>query len=118
MPSLTQHADWRFFGQIAGLCCREAFAAHLASPWRKERVRLIQDALRPVEAVLASRPLYPSRAIANSRRLALDGRGVTFRSRDCRPNVHARCRTMTLAADEFVQVPAPDIEINLPGQHL
>jgi len=25
---------------------------------------------------------------------------------------------MTLAADEFVQVPAPDIEINLAGQHL
>ena len=63
-------------------------------------------------------PAISSRAIANSRRLALDERGVTFRSRDYRLNVHARCRTMTLAADEFVQVPAADIEINLVGQHL
>ena len=42
-------------------------------------------------------------AIANSRLLALDERGVTFRYKDYRRNGQARYRTMTLAADEFIR---------------
>ena len=42
-------------------------------------------------------------AIANSRLIALDERGVTFRYKDYRRDGRARYRTMTLAADEFIR---------------
>ena len=42
-------------------------------------------------------------AIANSRLIALDERGVTFRYKDYRRNRQARYRTMTLTADEFIR---------------
>ena len=42
-------------------------------------------------------------AIANSRLIALDERGVTFRYKDYRRNGQARYRTMTLAAGEFIR---------------
>jgi hypothetical protein len=42
-------------------------------------------------------------AIANSRLVALDERGVTFRYKDYRRNGQARYRAMTLTADEFIR---------------
>ena len=42
-------------------------------------------------------------AISNSRLVALDERGVTFRYKDYRRNGQARYRTMTLSADEFIR---------------
>ena len=42
-------------------------------------------------------------AIANSRLIALDERGVTFRYKDYRRNGQVRYRTMTLTADEFIR---------------
>ena len=42
-------------------------------------------------------------ATANSRLIALDERGVTFRYKDYRRDGQARYRTMTLAADEFIR---------------
>ncbi len=42
-------------------------------------------------------------AISNSRLLALDERGVTFRYKDYRRNGRARYCTMTLAPDEFIR---------------
>ena len=42
-------------------------------------------------------------AIANSRLMALDERGVTFRYKDYRRNGQVRYRTMTLSADEFIR---------------
>jgi hypothetical protein len=54
--------------------------------------------------VLAYLARYTHRvAIANSRLIALDERGVTFRYKDYRRNGQARYRTMTLSADEFHQ---------------
>ena len=56
------------------------------------------------EAVLAYLARYTHRvAIANSRLIALDERGVTFRYKDYRRDGQARYRTMTLAADEFIR---------------
>ena len=56
------------------------------------------------EAVLAYLARYTHRvAIANSRLLALDERGVTFRYKDYRRDGRARYRTMTLASDEFIR---------------
>ena len=42
-------------------------------------------------------------AISNSRLIALDERGVTFRYKDYRLNGPARYCTMTLSADEFIR---------------
>jgi hypothetical protein len=56
------------------------------------------------EAVLAYLGRYTHRvAIANSRLVALDERGVTFRYKDYRRDGWARYRTMTLSADEFIR---------------
>jgi hypothetical protein len=54
--------------------------------------------------VLAYLARYTHRvAIANSRLITLDERGVTFRYKDYRRDGLARYRTMTLAADEFIR---------------
>ena len=56
------------------------------------------------QAVLAYLARYTHRAaIANSRLMTLDERGVTFGYKDYRRNGQARYRTMTLAADEFIR---------------
>jgi hypothetical protein len=56
------------------------------------------------EAVLAYLARYTHRvAIANSRLIAPDERGVTFRYKDYRRNGQERYRTITLSADEFIR---------------
>ena len=55
-------------------------------------------------AVLAYLSRYTHRvAISNSRLLAMDERGVTFRWKDYRAKGSTRHKTMTLAADEFMR---------------
>ena len=66
--------------------------------------RLRQAPLRRTGAVLA----YLSRsthrvAIANSRLLAFDERGVTFRWKDYRASGKTRYKAMTLSAEEFIR---------------
>jgi hypothetical protein len=100
------HAAGRlaFFGEIASLRRREAFAAHLAPLRRKNWFVYAKPPFAGPEAVLAYLARYTHRvAIANSRLIALDERGVTFRYKDYRRNGQARYRTMTLAADEFIR---------------
>jgi hypothetical protein len=54
--------------------------------------------------VLAYLVRYTHRvAIANSRLMTLDERGVTFGYKDYRRNGQARYRTMTLSAGEFIR---------------
>jgi len=67
------------------------------------------------EAVLAYLARYTRRvAIANSRLIALDERGVTFRYKDYRRNGQARYRTMTLSADEFIRRPTKGLSSHPP----
>jgi Putative transposase len=100
------HAAGRlqFFGEIAGLCRREAFARHLAPLRRKNWFVYAKPPFSGPQAVLAYLARYTHRvAIANSRLITLDERGVTFRYKDYRRNGHERHRMMTLAADEFIR---------------
>ena len=100
------HAAGRlaFFGEIARLHRREAFARHLAPARRKNWFVYAKPPFAGPEAVLAYLARYTHRvAIANSRLIALDEHGVTFRYKDYRRNGQARHRTMTLAADEFIR---------------
>jgi hypothetical protein len=98
------HAAGRlaFFGEIEGLCRREAFAVHLAPLKRKNWFVYAKPPFAGPEAVLAYLARYTHRgAISNSRLINLDESGVTFRYKDYRRSGRARFRTMTLAPDEF-----------------
>jgi predicted Zn-ribbon and HTH transcriptional regulator len=100
------HAAGRlaFFGEIEGLRRRRAFHAHLAPLRRKNWFVYAKPPFAGPEAVLAYLARYTHRvAISNSRLIALDARGVTFRCKDYRRNGQARYRTMTLAPDEFIR---------------
>jgi len=100
------HAAGRlaFFGAIEGLRRPQAFAAHLAPLKRKNWFVYAKPPFSGPQAVLAYLGRYTHRvAIANSRLVALDERGVTFRYKDYRRDGQARYRTMTLAADEFIR---------------
>ncbi len=56
------------------------------------------------EAVLAYLSRYTHRvAISNSRLVAVDDRGVTFRWKDYREHGRTRYKTMTVATDEFMR---------------
>jgi hypothetical protein len=107
LAALTDaHAAGRlaFFGEIQDLHRREAFAAHLAPLKRKKWFVYTKPPFSGPEAVLAYLARYTHRvAISNSRLVALDERGVTFRYKDYRHSRQARYRTMTLSADEFIR---------------
>jgi hypothetical protein len=98
----------RFFGKHRHLADSQALAAHL-SPLRKlEWVVYAKPPFNGPEAVLAYLSRYTHRgAIANSRLIALDDRGVTFKWKDYRaPNANGgrgRQKLMTLTAQEFIR---------------
>jgi hypothetical protein len=100
------HRDARlqFFGKHEPLADAEAFARWLA-PLRQ--CAWVVYAKRPFagpEAVLAYLSRYTHRvAISNSRLIALDERGVTFRWKDYRAKGHTRYKAMTLDAGEFMR---------------
>ena len=76
------HAAGRlaFFGEIADLRHHDAFAKHLAPLKRKKWFVYTKPPFSGPQAVLAYLARYTHRvAIANSRLVALDERGVTFR---------------------------------------
>ena len=76
-----------FFGEIEGLRRREAFTAYLAPLKRKKWFVYAKPLFAGPAAVLAYLARYTHRvAIANSRLVALDERGVSFRFKDYRRN--------------------------------
>jgi Putative transposase/Transposase zinc-binding domain len=94
----------RFFGEHATLTDDRAFTALLA-PLKKTKWFVYSK--RPFagpQAVLAYLSRYTHRvAIANSRLIALDDAGVTFKWKDYRADGRARSKTMTLATHEFIR---------------
>jgi hypothetical protein len=93
-----------FFGDHAGLSERRAFAQFLAPLRKKNWFVYAKPPFAGPEAVLAYLARYTHRvAIANSRLIALDEAGVTFRVKDYRRNGQERYRTMTLEPGEFIR---------------
>jgi hypothetical protein len=94
----------KFFGDHSALADAQAFAAYLA-PLR--RVNWVVYAKRPFggpQAVLAYLSRYTHRvAIANSRLIACDRTGVTFRWKDYHAEGRDRQKVMTLATAEFIR---------------
>jgi hypothetical protein len=104
LERLYQAGRLRFFGEHAALADAKVFSDWLA-PLRK--VEWVVYAKRPFagpEAVLAYLSRYTHRvAISNSRLLALDERGVTFRWKDYRAKARTRYKAMTLSPEEFMR---------------
>jgi hypothetical protein len=94
----------QFFGKHRHLADAQAFAGYL-SPLRKiEWVVYAKKPFAGPKAVLAYLSRYTHRvAIANSRLIALDQTGVTFRWTDYRAKGRDRWKSMTLAAHEFIR---------------
>jgi Putative transposase/Transposase zinc-binding domain len=92
----------KFFGEHAALADAQAFAAYLAPLRRAEWVVYAKRPFGGPQAVLAYMSRYTHRvAIANSRLIACDRTGVTFRWKDYR--VDGRQKVMTLATGEFIR---------------
>ena len=101
---LAAHHCLKFFGCHAALTDARAFAAWL-TPLR--RAQWVVYAKRPFggpQPVLAYLSRYTHRvAIANSRLIACDRNGVTFRWKDYRAEGRDRQKVMTLATAEFIR---------------
>ena len=81
-----------------------AFAAYLAPLRKTEWVVYAKRPFGGPEAVLAYLSRYTHRvAISNSRLIALDDNGVTFKWKDYRIEGRDRYKRMTLAYDEFIR---------------
>ena len=94
----------QFFAEHAHLSDAAAFANWLAPLKKLEWVVYAKRPFAGPEAVLAYLSRYTHRvAIANSRLIALDQRGVTFRWKDYRAKGKTRHKTMTLSTDEFMR---------------
>jgi len=94
----------KFFGNHVALAERKAFAAYLAPSRKTEWVVYAKRPFGGPQAVLAYLSRYTHRvAIANSRLIAFDDNGVTFRWKDYRIEGADRYKAMTLAADEFIR---------------
>ncbi|MDO9102185.1 MAG: IS91 family transposase [Candidatus Nitrotoga sp.] len=94
----------QFFGEYAQLSEATAFAEWLAPLRKCEWVVYAKRPFAGPAAVLAYLSRYTHRvAIANSRLIALDERGVTFKWKDYRETGETRHKTMTLKTDEFMR---------------
>jgi len=94
----------KFFGGHVALDDTKAFAAYLAPLRRAEWVVYAKRPFGGPQAVLAYLSRYTHRvAIANSRLIACDRTGVTFRWKDYRADRRDRQKLMTLSTSEFIR---------------
>ncbi|MGV1015615.1 MAG: IS91 family transposase, partial [Methyloceanibacter sp.] len=94
----------RFFGEHAALAEPAAFKDWLAPLRKCEWVVYAKRPFAGPQAVLAYLSRYTHRvAISNSRLLAMDERGVTFRWKDYRAKGKTRHKAMTLSPQEFMR---------------
>lgn len=108
LEQLHGAAQLQFFGEHTALQDAKAFADWLAPMRRQEWVVYAKRPFAGPQAVLAYLSRYTHRvAISNSRLVAADASGVTFRWKDYRAKGDAkgkvRHKTMTLAPQEFMR---------------
>jgi len=103
--SKAHHAgQLQFFGEHAALADTELFTDWLKPLRQREWVVYAKRPFAGPAAVLAYLSRYTHRvAIANSRLIAFDEHGVTFKWKDYRAEEKNRHKTMTLATDEFIR---------------
>jgi hypothetical protein len=94
----------QFFGDHAHLADKAAFKAYLAPLHRTKWFVYSKRPFAGPEQVLAYLSRYTHRvAISNSRLIAADETGVTFRYKDYRIEGPGRYKTMTLKPGEFIR---------------
>jgi len=94
----------QFFGEHQSLNEAKTFADWLKPLRQCEWVVYAKRPFAGPEAVLAYLSRYTHRvAIANSRLIALNEQGVTFKWKDYRAKQRDRHKTMTLSSDEFMR---------------
>ncbi len=94
----------RFFGDHEPLVEADAFAAYLAPLRKAEWVVYAKPPFGGPEAVLAYLSRYTHRvAISNSRLVALNDAGVTFKWKDYRAKGRDKAKVMTLPTSEFIR---------------
>jgi predicted Zn-ribbon and HTH transcriptional regulator len=104
LQRLHDGGELRFLGEHAALADAAAFKAWLAPLRQCEWVVYAKRPFAGPQAVLAYLSRYTHRvAISNSRLLAMDGRGVTFRWKDYRAKGNTRHKAMTLSPQEFMR---------------
>ena len=104
LAALNRAGRLAFFGDLAPLTEKSAFDAALAPLRGSEWVVHAKRPFAGPKAVLAYLARYTHRvAISNSRLIALDDRGVTFKWKDYRIKGRDRLKTMTLDAAEFIR---------------
>ena len=104
LQNLHRDGQLKFFGEHIDLSDADAFADWLSPLRQCEWVVYAKRPFAGPEAVLAYLSRYTHRvAISNSRLVALDDRGVTFRWKDYREQGRTRYKTMTLRSEEFMR---------------
>lgn len=104
LKAAYQAGELHFFGQHQALSDDQAFQDWLAPLQQIDWVVYAKRPFAGPEAVLAYLSRYTHRvAIANSRLISHDHRGVTFKYKDYRDKGRYRKKTMTLATDEFIR---------------
>src|ERR1019366_6742621 len=104
LQKLHRDGQLKFFGEHVDLSDAAAFADWLMPLRQCEWVVYAKRPFAGPEAVLAYLSRYTHRvAISNSRLIAHDDRGVTFRWKDYREHGRTRYKTMTLASQEFIR---------------
>ena len=94
----------QFFTVHAALADTKAFAAYLAPLRDTEWVVYAKEPFGGPEQVLRYMARYTHRvAIANSRLIAIDHEGVSFKWKDYRVDGPERIKVMTLAPEEFIR---------------
>jgi hypothetical protein len=103
---LEAHGEGRlkFHGSHAVLADKKAFKAFLAPLWNSDWIVYAKKPFSGPEAVLAYLARYTHRvAISNSRLIAANADGVTFKYKDYRIEGPERYKTMTLHPHEFIR---------------
>jgi hypothetical protein len=96
--------ELKFFGEHQALAKAEAFAAFLKPLRDRDWVVYAKRPFAGPQAVLAYLSRYTHRvAIANSRLIAHDEKGVTFKFKDYRAKGRCRYGRMTLPVAEFIR---------------
>lgn len=104
LKAAHQAGELHFFGKHQGLADAQIFTDWCRPFKQHEWVVYAKRPFAGPQAVLAYLSRYTHRvAIANSRLITHDARGVTFKWKDYREKGHTRHKTMTLDSDEFIR---------------
>jgi hypothetical protein len=104
LQNAHREGQLKLFGEHVDLADVATFADWLAPLRKLEWVVYAKRPFAGPEAVLAYLSRYTHRiAISNSRLMAVDERGVSFRWKDYRAHGRTRYKTMTLSSEEFMR---------------